>query len=58
MFGLFKKDPTKALQKEYETILEKALHAQRNGKLELYGELTKESLEIKKKIDELKSKTN
>ena len=55
MFGLFKKDITKKLDKKYALIMEKAVHAQRNGKLELYGELIKESEKISKEIDTLKA---
>lgn len=55
MFGLFKKDITKKLDKKYALIMEKAVHAQRNGKLELYGELIKQSEEISKEIDTLKA---
>jgi hypothetical protein len=49
MFGLFKSNPLKKLQKEYDRIMEQAVSAQRNGKLELYGELTKKAQEIEKK---------
>ena len=31
MFGLFKKDPKKALEKERAALLEQAMKAQRNG---------------------------
>ena len=55
MFGLFKKDVTKKLEKEYAQIMEKAVHAQRNGKLELYGELIKKSETILAEIDTIKS---
>ena len=55
MFGLFKKDETKKLEKEYAAIMEKAVHAQRNGKLELYGELVKKSEEILETIETIKS---
>lgn len=56
MFGLFKKDSAKKLEKKYAEIMEKAVHAQRNGKLELYGELIKESEQISKEIDNIKAK--
>ena len=54
MFGLFKKDPIKKLTKEHQQIMEKAVHAQRNGNIELYGELSFEADKIYKKIEELK----
>ena len=56
MFGLFKKDDTKKLEKEYAAIMEKAVHAQRNGKLELYGELVKKSEGLLAQLDKLKKK--
>ncbi len=40
MFGLFKKDPLKKLQKEYEAKLEEAMHMQRNGKIREYSFLS------------------
>ncbi len=54
MFGLFKKDPVKKLEKEYEAILEKARDTQRSGDIKGYAKLMGESEEILKKIDELK----
>lgn len=53
MFGLFKKDPIKKLQEDYAKKLTEAVDAQRNGKIELYANLTVESEEILKKIEEL-----
>jgi len=56
MFGLFKKkNPLEALESEYRSILEKAMHAQRNGDLKLYAALTEEAEEVMKKIEALKS---
>ncbi len=56
MFGLFKKDESAKLQKEYERISEKAMQAQRNGNIELFAELSQQAEEIGKKIDEIKAK--
>lgn len=53
MFGLFKKDPIKKLQEDYAKKLTEAVEAQRNGKIELYANLTVESEAILKKIEEL-----
>jgi len=36
MFGLFKKDPVKQLQKEYKKKSEKAMQVQRSGDLRAY----------------------
>ena len=54
MFGLFKSDPTKKLEKEYAKLLEEAMNAQRNGNIELYGELSQKADNILKEIDEIK----
>lgn len=55
MFGLFKKDPTKKLQKEYEALLEKARDIQRTGDLRHYARIMEESEEVWKKIEVLKN---
>jgi hypothetical protein len=54
MFGLFKKDPVKKLEKEYERILEKARDTQRSGDIKGYAKLMGESEEILKKIEEIR----
>ncbi|MEM6319012.1 MAG: DUF6435 family protein [Bacteroidota bacterium] len=55
MFGLFKKDPTKKLEKEYEQLMAKARDMQRSGDLRAYAVMIEESEEILKKIDQLKN---
>ena len=55
MFGLFKKDPIKKLEKEYKEIMERAMHVQRSGDLKAYAVVIGESEEILKKIEELRS---
>ena len=52
MFGFFKKDPLKKLQKEYEAKLEEAMHMQRNGKIREYSSLTSEAEDIRLKIED------
>ncbi len=54
MFGLFKKDPTKKLQKQYEAKLQEAMHMQRNGKIREYSFLTAEAEEIRAQLEALK----
>lgn len=54
MFGIFKSDPLKKLQAEYEKVSEKAIEAQRNGNIALFAELSKKAEELGKKMDELK----
>lgn len=56
MFGLFKSDPTKKLQKEYEVLMKKAVDAQRNGNIELYAKLSTQADNISKQLDELEKK--
>ena len=53
MFGLFKKDPIKKLQKEYEATMEKARDVQRSGDLRAYAKVMEESEAILKKIEAL-----
>jgi len=55
MFGLFKKDPVKKLEKEYEQLMSKARDVQRSGDLRAYAVMIEESENILKKIDELRN---
>lgn len=55
MFGLFKKDPVKKLQKEYQDLMEHARDVQRSGDLRAYAKLIEESEEILNKIEALKN---
>lgn len=54
MFGLFKKDPTRKLYKEYELLLEKARDVQRSGDLRKYADIMEKAEAILSEIDELK----
>jgi hypothetical protein len=54
MFGLFKKNTLKDLEKQYAKKLEEAMNAQRNGKMDVYARLSTDAEEIGKKIDEEK----
>ena len=51
MLSLFKKDPTKKLQKSYEATLKKAMLAQRSGDIKTYSLLTAEAETIRAKIE-------
>ena len=53
MFSIFKKDPIKKLNKTYESKLEQAMHAQRNGDIKSYSMITAEAELILNKIQEL-----
>lgn len=57
MFSFFKKDPFKALNKQYLQKLEEAMHAQRNGDIRSYSMLTSEAEDILKKIEALNKPT-
>lgn len=54
MFGLFKANPLKKLQSQYEKLSEKAVEAQRNGNIELFAELSQQAEEIGQKMDKIK----
>ena len=54
MFGLFKKDPVKKLEKKYAELMEAAMHVQRSGDLKKYAAMIEESEEIQKEISRLK----
>lgn len=51
MFGLFRKDPVKALEKEYAQKLEAARDLQRKGDIVGYSRMAAEAEEILVKID-------
>ncbi|WP_149980132.1 DUF6435 family protein [Pseudoalteromonas rhizosphaerae] len=53
MFSFFKKDPTKKLHKQLSMKLEQAMHAQRNGDIRKYSELSFEADQIDKQIIEI-----
>ena len=50
---LFKKDPTKKLNKAYKAKLEQAMNAQRNGDIESYSTLTAEAEKIYAQIEQI-----
>ncbi|MDX5364134.1 MAG: DUF6435 family protein [Pseudazoarcus pumilus] len=50
MFGLFRKDPRKTLQAQYQQKLEEAMHCQRNGDILNYSRLSAEAAEIEQKL--------
>lgn len=53
MFGLFRSDPRKALEKDYRAKLEQAMLCQRNGDIEQYARLSAEAAELEKRLDAL-----
>ena len=54
MFGLFKKDPAKKLQKQYEKLLFDAMQLQRKGDIMGYSMTTQEAEKIHEQIEALK----
>ncbi len=56
MFGLFKKDPVKALQKKHAQLMEEAMNIQRSGDLKAYAVKIDEAKKLEDKIIELKGK--
>ena len=55
MLSFFKKEPAKKLKKQYETLLERAMQAQRNGDIRTYSELSAEAEEVYKQIQQIES---
>jgi hypothetical protein len=55
MFSFFKSDPVKKLEKQHSALLEKAMHAQRNGDIRSYSMITQEADDLSKKIEALKA---
>ncbi|WP_019676836.1 DUF6435 family protein [Arsukibacterium perlucidum] len=53
MFGFLKPNPAKKLRKAYDSKLEQAMHAQRNGDMRLYADLTEQSEQIWQQLTEL-----
>ncbi|HBF70919.1 MAG: hypothetical protein CL595_01215 [Alteromonas sp.] len=56
MFNLFKSNPTKKLRRQYDKLLERAMHAQRNGDIKTYSMLTAESETLYKQIEAIENK--
>jgi len=55
MFSFLKPNPLKKLKKQYADKLEQGMHAQRNGDMRLYAELTTEAETIYKEIQRLEA---
>ena len=54
MFSLFKKDPTKKMEKEYLKMLEQARDIQRSGDIKAYSKKMAEAEELWQKIESLR----
>ena len=55
MFGLFKKNPKKELQKRYEALLKKGMELQRGGDIKGYAAIMAQADDILKQIESLNS---
>lgn len=55
MFGLFKKDPVKKLEKKYLKLMEEAMEIQRGGDIKAYAEKSAEAEKVAEEIEKLKS---
>lgn len=53
MFSFLKSDPTKKLRKQYDALLEQAMHAQRKGDIRSYSMLTLDAENLWKKIEDI-----
>jgi len=51
MFGLFRPNPIKKLNQQYQAFLQKAMEAQRSGDIRLYSELSEKADIILKQIE-------
>lgn len=54
MFGLFKKDPVKKLEKEYSRLLEEAMALQRKGDIKGYAAKSAEAEAVMDRIEAIK----
>ncbi|RUO75811.1 DUF6435 family protein [Idiomarina seosinensis] len=58
MFGLFKKNPTKKLRKELQSLQEKSMNLQRNGDIRGSSMISQEADELWKKIQQIEASQN
>ncbi|MEO0732120.1 MAG: DUF6435 family protein [Bacteroidota bacterium] len=56
MFGLFKKDPAKELEKKYARLMEEAMQLQRGGDIKGYAAKSAEAEAVAKEIEALNAK--
>ncbi len=56
MLGLFKSDPVKKLKKQYNSMMEEAMHVQRSGDLKLYAKKMKNAEKMAAEIEALSKK--
>ena len=54
MFGLFRSNPVKKLQKQYEQLLEEAMILQRNGDIKNYSMTATKAEKVREELERLK----
>ena len=57
MFGLFKANPEKKLQMQYQKLLKEAMDFQRNGDIRSYSDKTAEAEAVFEEIKQLKEQS-
>ena len=55
MFGLFRRDPIKKLEAEYQALLEAARDLQRNGDIKGFAAMTQRAEDLRAEIDRAKA---
>jgi len=55
MFGLFRADPCKKIEKQLKQKYQRSVELQRNGKLREYGEVMKEIEDLENELVRLKA---
>ena len=58
MFGLFKKDPVKKLEKEYLRLMEEAMQLQRGGDIKGYAAKVAEAEAVQQQLAQLEKGKN
>lgn len=56
MFNLFKKNPLKKLEQQYERLMEEAMQLQRGGDIQGYARKMAEAEEVQKEMEALSNK--
>ncbi|MDN3640956.1 DUF6435 family protein [Simiduia curdlanivorans] len=54
MFKIFRPDPARKLNQQYQALLQQAMEAQRSGNIKLYSELTDKAEKIGDELEKLK----
>ncbi|TXB61588.1 DUF6435 family protein [Phaeodactylibacter luteus] len=55
MFGWFKKDPEKELEKKYEKLMEEAMQIQRSGDIKSFAAKSAEAEAVAQELEQLRA---